>query len=228
MIKIEFLGTTYNKSSLTELIKRILHSDDPLSPEQKNILLSLFKYHPNYEKKKDVGISDVVRRKNRKYGQTEFWIIRTDNSETDISYKKCIECLANPDCRETLAKNYFRQACRTAVSEQIDEYRKDHVKEFWDDDFVPDEYSGEMIPISETIVHHEDPSFEEIIQKFIIKYNLDEVEIGLNKISGISEDGSCEHTFSDKSLEIKFSEFHREIANLCIIHIDDHRHLLRT
>ena len=127
-----------------------------------------------------------------------------------------------------MAKTYFRQACRAAVSEQIDEYRKDYVKKFWDNNFVPDEYSGEMIPISETIVHHEDPSFEEIVQKFIIKYNLDEVEIGLNKISGISEDRLCEHTFSDKSLEIKFSEFHREIANLCIIHIDDHRHLSRT
>jgi len=85
----------WTKRQLTERVRRILHSYKPyqkLKRKDFKFMLSLLQNHERANEKVGCGVKAIEVRVNTKYGATNysFWIIRTDGSETDFSYQKCI------------------------------------------------------------------------------------------------------------------------------------------
>lgn len=69
--------------------------------KDKNDLLKLIKYHPNYYIKIGKGIKDFIVKHNR-YGSICFNIIRIDNTKDDFSFYKCIRNMSKLEAHNFL------------------------------------------------------------------------------------------------------------------------------
>jgi hypothetical protein len=95
--------------------------------EDKNNLIFLLQRHPEKEEKIGVGIKDFKVAKSDIYKENNycFYIIRTDDSETDFSYKTCID--SKHLSKRELVLSAFRYTVRPyikSLKEKIGEKRE--------------------------------------------------------------------------------------------------------
>ena len=198
------------KKELTERIRSILAQsplNTPLCNGEFEVVTDLFKLHPEVDTKIGSGIDHIEVRTNNEFafGSRGFWIIRTDGTETDISYIKCLQ-------GETAHRNQFVKACRAAIKPHIEHFRKEFFR------VAPTPtccLTGQPIRPDTCHVDHIPPyTFERIIDAFATLNGLDLNTPGLC-VTGV--DGWLMPTIADDLLRDKFIQFHHTFAQLRVI-----------
>jgi hypothetical protein len=197
------------KTQVTEYIKDIIanHPLGPLSGEALAVVGELFSFHPDSETKIGPGIERIDLRLNRNFSGTAkgFWIVRVDGTETDISYKKCLDS-------ERAYRNQFNHACRFAVKEHINAFKL----EFFRVAVKPTcALTGDPITPENSHVDHIPPyTFKRIVESFIVLNALN-VDVPGVCLSGV--DGLMIPSFVDPVLRDKFVQYHNNLASLRVI-----------
>jgi len=184
------------KKKQTEITKDLLHKAE-LTREDKRWLYRLFENHPEWTKKKGVGIKDIVRRKTM-WGNRCFYLIRKDNSETDISYKVCI--IGKPT---KLAE--IKKACRYAVTSEV---MKVANAVRYGVDTCP--VTGDILTKGNTHIDHYNLTFAELFKKWVKQYDIDMLHSLINR----SADGDTTTRFVSAQIEKDFIAFHNANTHL--------------
>ena len=101
------------KKAAIEHFRKYLHEAEewkPLEGDAFDDVCGLIMRHPSKDEKIGSGIDAIYVRQNPMFPtQRSFWIRRTDGTETDFSYLRCID-----GCDKS-ARHWFNAACRYAV-----------------------------------------------------------------------------------------------------------------
>lgn len=207
MEKISIGKKTYSKKQLTEQCRKILYRYEigqMLDNEDSNFMTEVFKRHHNAKKKIGCGIQNI--RIIDQPPHRAFEIIRVDESSTDISYVKCINMKKE--------RYDFKEACRNAVKEDINEFKKSEFEKKQDEHkrmTCPE--TGEKISYENSHVDHEAPNtFEKIVNDWI---EMEKIEPNNIKIKGY-DDGEIGKEFEDEKVRQSFRLFHQKQAKLRI------------
>ena len=195
-------GKTFeNKTRVTEYVKQVI-STLPLGVvegEAAAVLRELFELHPNADEKVGAGVDHIELRINQEYKSRGFWIVRVDGTETDISYKNCMD-------GDKVHRKRFIRACRFAVKEHIEKFKREYFRVA----LTPTcQLTGVPITPSNSHVDHTPPyTFERIVEAFIVLNELNVDAPGL-LVSGV--DGLMIPTFVDPVLRDDFVRFHNDL-----------------
>jgi hypothetical protein len=166
-------------------------------PEDDAFLRELVKHHPQAATKIGVGIDHFEIRRGGRFNQNVLWLIRRDGTETDISYRKCVNGDASHRAK-VLA------AMRAAIADQIIGFR--------DRALTADARCALTgVPLTRENLHVDhDPPFIKIAESFFAR-----ISGGVEAIRLTSEmDGSLGRTLADPTIVFDWREFHREHATL--------------
>lgn len=158
------------------------------------------------------GIKHFERRLNKGDGWSSpgFWVVRTDNVDTDFSYIKAVDALPKRDAQE------FSVACHNAVSADLVKMKQRQFDHFSDSEGkISCDITGAFVSYSEAQLSHAHPSFDLIVKEFRRSKGWDE-----NIPSGTlteSADAQISTHFVDGNLAREFSKFHHDMAILRII-----------
>lgn len=204
-------GITFDaKTQVGNYVKQLLADaklNASLSGEKYAVMRDLLNWHPEAQQKIGGGVAAIEVRPTPDFGKNTrgFWLVREDGSETDFSYRKCLE-------GELSYRIKFLAACRFAV--------KDHVTEFKDEFFrvAPTPtcaLTGTPITPDTCHVDHTPPyTFERIVQAFVTLNALDMDDPGL-VMGGV--DGLLVPLFASPTLRDRFVTFHSNYATLRVI-----------
>jgi len=156
-------------------------------------LRDLVALHPDAEEKIGQGIDHFEARRNG--NNICFRVVRTDGTETDFSFLKCL----NGSSPEVLA----RSAMRHAVRDQLVPIREKAIA-----CGAPCPITGATLTRENCHADHDAPTFIEIADGFAASVG------GYEKIVTVAEDGTFGRRFADAVQGERWSEFHREHANL--------------
>ena len=193
------------QKDLKERIHKILYAypfNASLNESDTRFLYALVEgYHPSSEVKIGAGVARIEVRQNRIYKQNrEFWIVRTDDTETDFSFMECL--------RPSKSLDKFRTACRAAVSPYVAEAKAS----YWSgrgSAVCP--LTGASMTYEDSHVHHAGANdFVTIVEAFIVDEALDVETIELVGVI----DGVIGDRFKDLELERRFIDFHNRTAEL--------------
>ncbi len=193
---------SFNKEELTKICRFILYNTDVVVEKKysKFLIENVFNRHPNWVHKRGVGIKHIEVR-NNKYNQKSFYIVRTDGSETDISFVKSIT-YPNKISR-------IMRACRTSVLPEILKIRNNIKLPF----VCP--ITGETINDKHLIhIDHYDLTFEDLFYKWLDGKNIDEL---YEKTLKSKEDNNIEPYFDDDEINKDFLEFHNNHTHLRVV-----------
>lgn len=159
----------------------------------------LLSCHPFVLEKIGCGIKHFEKRKHPVFKNWTLHVIRTDGSEIDFSYRKCIE-QRNPTHRKQLTS-----AMRFAVGYQISDFANLHKDDLCGicNEPIPDEKHVDHVYL-----------FKDMVDEF-----LEEVQYGIP-----GEFTSCPDTFvmkfkpEDILFELEWKSFHLEFAKLRMTH----------
>ena len=192
------------KKELTDKCREILYKGVPIVGEEDTefLLNNVFILHPNWPKKRGVGIKRIEVRDNPKYNNKNFFIIRLDDTETDISFTKCI---SNPtDFR------IIKNACRNAIEDIIIDFRDSIILPF----ICP--ITGEEIDDYRNIhVDHYDLEFDDLVMSWIRNNNLSIQELKDNISNGI--DNEIGNYFLSQSICDDFRNYHNNNTHLRLV-----------
>ena len=170
-------------------------------------MLELLKRHPGYEQKKGSGILRICVRTNPVFtGTRGFWLVRSDGSETDFSYRECISPTKSNKVR-------FVAACRTAVEASVIRVKK----KFFNSGNPPSScpYTGELLTWDNSHVDHAVPyTFKYLVEAFIAANGIDVESV---RIHGDGVDNAIVDRLVDKVLEKKWIVYHDANARLRVI-----------
>ncbi|KAG0597885.1 hypothetical protein M758_12G027900 [Ceratodon purpureus] len=79
--------------TMRNILFNLSYADDAhLNPEDEAKVRDLLEYHPNAEKKRGSGIDFIKIKRHHTFKDVRcFWVVRTDGTETDFSYHKCLK-----------------------------------------------------------------------------------------------------------------------------------------
>lgn len=161
------------------------------------LMENIFPLHKEWRKKYGVGI-DHIEVRPALYATKCFYLVRTDGTETDISYMECLYPKTKMDD--------IKSACRTVVSDIVDNMKKSIKLPFT----CP--ITGEVITDRNKIqIDHYDLTFDELVNLWLIDKNIDELYEDVNKSNC---DNSCKTSFSDGLLAMDFYDFHNKHTHL--------------
>lgn len=201
------------KEDVENAIRDILHLYPPrtkVSLEHLEFLLDVLSNHPRSLQKIGCGVTAMEVRVNPHHQNNRgFWLIRTDNSETDWSFVKCIHPVK--------PINLFSNACRHAIADQIREFRVDWVKQYADTEgYIVCPVTNERILPDNAHVDHIPPqTFDHIMHSFIKDQALD---ISSVELSG-AEDGKIGRGLADTALCLNWQSYHKRVAQLRVVSI---------
>ena len=164
--------------------------------EDFNFLLFAFGKSLYYEMKtQGKKIKAIQKKRSHNYGTCCFYLIRSDGSQTDISYSKIFR--KDPQYDDLL------QALRNAIEPIIRNFRET---------FKPFEYEGRLIQDpNEVDVDHYNLKFKELASIWIEQNGGIEE---LSKYVNDTIDGSTTTFLTDDNLKKSFVEFHNANTNL--------------
>lgn len=193
------------KTSLTEKCRKILHSyksGDRLCHDDENFMIDFFTQTARSYKLKGMPIVAVYVRKSKMNPRnSEFWIKREDDTETDISFPKCITPPKKID--------EIQSACRNAIYEIKSRYkfsqtypRKSALSE------------TTILNANEAEVDHYDMDFVDLVYNWIQENGGEEYIF-----SKINEtvDGEESTEFTDPNLNESFIKYHNAHTHLRIV-----------
>jgi hypothetical protein len=153
------------KQHVRDLIERT-PINTPLTGEDLDFVMELFKLHPEYEQKKGVGIRTIKVIHPVLYPKSKcFYITRVDGSGTDISWLTCFT-------KDNVRKDILN-AFRYAVAYQIQDFRSEQLLA---PQYCP--YTGEVLDKLNSHVDHEAPlTFAKLVNDFMDGAELESVEI---------------------------------------------------
>jgi hypothetical protein len=126
-----------------------------------------------------------------------FWIVRTDGSETDFSFKSCFYDASHE------AK--VQGAMRYAI---LDQKLAARDLAFGRQETLICPVTGEPIRASDCHMDHDSPTFLEIADAFA------EQAGGYDTVAKTSDDGDIGRRFTDPAVAARWEKFHRERARL--------------
>jgi hypothetical protein len=200
-----------SKSSAKKFFKAMkdgYRNEDTINAEDSLLLRGLLERHPEAHQKFGCGIKRFFKRKSDK-GTDCFWIEREDGTQTDFSYRDCVDAKGKSLLQE------FAEACREAVQPQLDEAKREHFRKFGDaDGKVRCEVTDKMVAHYESHLDHKPPmTFQMIVTTFIAA---NKIEINRDMLSAPA-DAQFVTTLIDIDLTQRFIEYHTKVAHLRIV-----------
>lgn len=200
-----------SKLSIQKIANRILYEGDlnsVIEGKDLEFMIDYFsQFHIHWKEKRGVGIKAIKRVKEPLYGKHRAFIIeRTDNTSTDISYW----------INKIQKKNYeqeFRQAMREVIKPQIMEYKR---TAFETSSILICPLTKSPIHIANSHVDHYEPTFDELIKEFIMKFRIRLTP----DLFPADQDNQIIYDINDESIKINFYSFHRERANLRVVSVE--------
>lgn len=204
-------GVTFDaKTQLNNYVKQVLANATPgaaLEGESLAVVRDLLTWHPEAEQKIGCGVAAIEVRLTPDFGKNTrgFWLVRDDGTDTDFSYRKCVDS-------EQSYRKKFLSACRFSV--------KDHITEFKEEFFrvAPKPtcgLSGVAISPDNSHVDHTPPyTFDRIVQAFVTLNALDMDDPALT-MGGV--DGLLVPLFASPTMRDRFVAFHNNYATLRVI-----------
>ena len=161
-----------NKKEKAIRCKQILNEKGIISEDNKTFLLDVFKNHREWDLKKGKGIINIytdTAKHEKSYNQKCFYLVRNDNSVTDISYVKSIY----PPSKKT----DISSACRNSIKEEIENYKKNKII-FGKSRCA---ITNEILKYNDTHIDHYDMSFKDLVKKWLKDKNVDDIYLSINK-----------------------------------------------
>lgn len=201
----EVHGHTFpTKQAVIEECRAILYRykhRECLSDEDAGFVFDLLLQHPHADVKIGDGVTAFHVREFYDPPSRCFWIVRADGSETDFSFLKCL--------RQVTPLQRFKQSARRAVAEDIIAFKK---TAFSGSSVIHCALTGAAISGDDAHVDHSEPTFDEIVRRFICAEQIDPQEVAF-----LYPDGMEGTSFADPLLETRFRQFHREHAHLRMV-----------
>lgn len=202
------------KAESKEFVKAILNKyelENSLNTADFEFICELLRRHPEYEKKRGVGINEVVIKLDKNWGKTRcFHIKRIDGTETDFSYLHCID---NDISKEPV--KMFKQSARSAVEDQIVSHLLNYIRRTIDNENnIVCEKSQLKISREQATVDHIPPiTFDKILNDFLKLKNIEPSQI---EYKGFG-DNEYKKEFKDEQIKTEFANYHRQVAKLRVI-----------
>ena len=203
------------KSKLTEKCRDILYKYDGIVSDEKDkeFLISIFRNHPNWNKKQGIGIERIETKTNPTWKNKCFWIYRLDGTNTDISFKECIS--------STPINTKLKLACRNAISTIILEEREVYKSKL---PFICP-ICGKLISTEKDFhIDHYDLTFDEVFNNWLITQN---INILIQYLNDESQDGISETKFTNQDIIDNFVKFHNDNTHLRAVHVSANLSILR-
>lgn len=184
------------KKEKTEKCRYILYfyKDKVEFVDDIEFLYSIFECHEQWEQKKGCGVDYFYIGKSE-YGNTCFYIMRTDGTTTDISFTSAIT--------KPTKKSKVIKACRTTIEPEIEKFRKENV--------VYGEtkcaLSGHILIPQNTHIDHYNLSFKNLFDKWIGAWDIDNLH---DNYVCETKDNECKTYFTDQRIIDDFVKFHNE------------------
>ncbi len=196
------------KKEIREYIRQITKSyqyDEPLSDEHKQFMLTLLEYRgERFFEKVGCGVDYIyIQDSPGSHGKIYpcFYICRTDGTETDFSWRKCVDDIPSGRSKRSRKIKKFNEACRNEIQPMVQAVRKE-----------TDWTHGDE-------VHHAGIPFIAIFNMFIQEYSVD-----VEHIDYIGNgDGEDFTRFADRELAARWVEFHDRNARLVPLSREQHR-----
>lgn len=205
------------KKSIAERCKAILHkypinSSVTLSDDYE-FIIELFKQHPHYAIKAGPGIKDIIV-KLTEFKNRCFYIVRSDNSMTDISYLVCINGAGTK-------KSDIALACRSAIRDIIVKFKNDNV--VFGITTCP--VTGEILTKDNIHIDHYNLTFNELFNIWIKGADIDKLHSELN--IGTTD---CEHQiyFVKQDIIDHFRAFHNANTHLRAVSVKANLSILKA
>lgn len=206
---------TFNtKAELEGFVRAILNKyglNKAIDTIDLQFISELLKRHPEYDRKIGIGIKAIVVKIDGHWHKTRcFHIQRTDGTETDFSYKNCID---NDTSREPM--KMFKQSARSAVSDQIVSHLSNYISRTKDsNDNVICQKSKTKIKKEQATVDHIPPiTFDRIVTDFISMKNIEPSQIDYIGFG----DNEYNKEFKEESMRLQFANYHKQVAKLRVI-----------
>jgi len=197
-----------NKEEIREYVRLIIKSYlycEPLSDEHERFMMTLLAYRgKRYFEKVGSGTGHVyIRDSLGSHGKVYpcFYISRIDGSETDFSWRKCVDDIPSGRSKQSWEIKKFHEACRNEIQPVVQAVRSGTDWAYGDE------------------VHHADISFIGLVNWFIRECSVD-----IEHIDYIGN-GDCEDftQFADRELATRWVEFHNRYAQLVPLNRELHR-----
>ena len=189
------------KKELTERCRAITRqyniNEEIDNAEHFAFLMNLFSSHSEWDIKRGCGIKSITVKKDF-YGNKYFYLNRVDGTGTDISFVHCISE------RKPIA--IIKQACRYAIRNEIDSYKRKNVQ--YGVTTCP--ITGEVLTQDNTHIDHYDLTFQQMFDRWIAGRSIDELFKKINK----TDDNSLLTYFTCDLLINEFIEFHNNHCKL--------------
>ena len=194
------LGVQYaTKSAITEAVRNVINPLPPgmkMSGDDLDFMLAVLSHHPEWSEKCGSGVASVEVRMNigAHFANKGLWLLRTDGSEVDISWRCAID--AAPPTYDKLV----RDAARHAIFDQVQ-----HVR---DSANLRSRCHICDLPLDgETHVDHALITFEQLFSA----WHKDKREFRLL-------DTGLHPVFADEVTRADWQEFHRLFSDLRLVH----------
>lgn len=189
----------FNKKEKTKICRFILNNTTLVVEDKHRYFLMeyIFPFHKDWKEKCGVGIDHIEVRRTT-YGNKCFYLVRTDGTETDISFSACITPHSKMDD--------IQAACRNCVSSTIELFKNS----------VSIPYTcpitGEVIEDRKKLhIDHYDMTFKEVVDMWMKDRDVDEV---YRKTLSSNRDKCLDTYFDDPELIIDFIQFHNRHTHL--------------
>jgi len=199
-----------SKAEAIEHFRQILYSYE-IGSVVNNVnareLLWLLEQHPTAEQKRGVGVLAFVIAR-APYNSRGFKIIRTDWTDTDFSYRKCIN--APPTALEAVIR-----ALRIEVQQDILQAKRDYFELNGDElGRVPCKETGALVTIDEADADHAPPfSFDVLAKTFLSARKITADEAMLTPPA----DNQFGRQLVDRTLAADWREYHHGHADMRIV-----------
>lgn len=178
------------KKDVAAKARAIIHNREPVDQA---FLLALVSGHPHFADKKGCGIARIEVARDTCCGANCLWIVRTDGTRVDFSYKTC---LTPPSVASSL-----RNALRNEIIYQIVAFKHAHLGEL-----CP--YTGEVVTCADAHVDHAPPEFADLMKRWLAGRT--PAVIDDHSKAGSREQLACE---ADRA---SWREFHQQNASLVL------------
>jgi len=199
-----------NKKEAQEYARQILYNGPVgslLNDSESEFMRAYFIYfHSNWKQKFGIGLKEFKRVKDHLTGRYKaFEVIRKDGSKTDISY------IASKKNKINKMRD-FKKALRDVIYPQILEYKLSILPKI--ESRVNCQISGISISRWDCHIDHFDPTFEEIVQNFIVMENITNVD----QLILQNKDNQYVPKIVDSELADRFYQYHLKVAKLRPLH----------
>lgn len=165
--------------------------------EHQEFLLDLLDLHQDAVTKIGVGIAHFEVRLNE-YRKPGFYIIRSDGSETDFSFMRCLTPATH--------RQRVLAAFRRAVADQVLEFKNSMLAK----GPAVCAVTGTLIADGDIHVDHHDPEFKDLAHSYALAHD------GWDAFPVLKGDGMTGSALASSEQRREWSEYHREHAHLQI------------